>query len=253
MTLRTRSLAVLAFGLLYPTLLTWVYFVVLDGGSAAVQQLAYGTGKLIQFVFPALWVWTQVKGWRQQSGVAEVAEPLADSRPFAWERPRWRGVVEGLAFGLLVAAAMLGLYFGFMQDWPELGAMRQKVAAKVRGMDVASPGRYLALSAFYSLAHSGLEEYYWRWFAFRGLSRWLGTGMAMTMSSVGFMAHHVLLLASFLGWTSPLTWFFSLSVAVGGAVWAYQYQRSGQLYGSWLGHLCVDAAIFWIGGTMITV
>lgn len=256
---RAGSRGVLIFGLLYPTVLTWGYFVALDGRSAAVQQLTYGAGKLFQFVFPAVWVWWQLRVRRDSLTDGPATPKRADDasgpidRPFAWERPQWRGVLEGLAFGLAVAAAMLGLFFGFLQDSSLLGDMRHKVAAKVQGFELASPSRYLVLSAFYSLAHSGLEEYYWRWFVFRGLSPWLGRTAAVAWSSLGFMAHHVLLLASFLGWSSPFTWLGSLSVAVGGAVWAYQYQRSGQLYGPWLGHLCVDAAIFWIGGTMITV
>jgi uncharacterized protein len=46
---------------------------------------------------------------------------------------------------------------------------------------------------------------------------------------------------------SPWTWLFSLSVAVGGAFWAWLYQRTGSLYGPWLSHLLVDAAIFLVG------
>lgn len=267
-----RTTNVLLVALIYPTLLTWVYFVVLDGRSASLQQLVYAVGKTLQFGLPAVWVWLLTKSRRRLLNVdgSSDAAPAADSpapsaalrsdaertlvdRPFAWDRPQLRGLAEGVAFGLAVALAMAGLYFWFLQDSPLLGDMRQKVLAKVRGFDIDSPARYLALGAFYSLAHSGLEEYYWRWFVFRGLKSPLGVGGAMACSSLGFMAHHVLLLASFLSWTSPLTWVFSLSIAVGGAVWAYQYQRSGQLYGSWLGHLCVDAAIFWIGWTLIAV
>jgi membrane protease YdiL (CAAX protease family) len=39
----------------------------------------------------------------------------------------------------------------------------------------------------------------------------------------------------------------SLGVAVGGAVWARLYDRSGSLLGPWLSHLLVDAAIFFVG------
>jgi membrane protease YdiL (CAAX protease family) len=61
------------------------------------------------------------------------------------------------------------------------------------------------------------------------------------------MAHHVILLATYFGWSSPWTYAFSLAVAVGGAVWAWLYERSGSLVGPWLSHLVVDAAIFLVG------
>ena len=37
---------------------------------------------------------------------------------------------------------------------------------KVRGFGVGSVWAYAALTLFYSAIHSGLEEYYWRWFVF---------------------------------------------------------------------------------------
>jgi len=36
-------------------------------------------------------------------------------------------------------------------------------------------------------------------------------------------------------------------VAIGGAVWAWIYARSDSLYGPWMSHCCVDAAIFLLG------
>ena len=48
-------------------------------------------------------------------------------------------------------------------------------------------------------------------------------------------------------WHGPMTSLFSVAVAVGGVVWAWIYQRSGSLYGPWMSHLLIDAAIFLIG------
>ena len=70
-------------------------------------------------------------------------------------------------------------------------------------------------------------------------------------SSVGFAAHHVILLAVFFGWISPWTWVLSVAVAGGGAFWAWLYERSGSLLGPWLGHLLVDAAIFSVGWDLV--
>jgi membrane protease YdiL (CAAX protease family) len=58
-------------------------------------------------------------------------------------------------------------------------------------------------------------------------------------------------LAHYFGWTSPLTLLFSASVAVGGAFWAWLYERTGSLLGPWLSHLVIDAGIFFIGFKLV--
>jgi uncharacterized protein len=74
---------------------------------------------------------------------------------------------------------------------------------------------------------------------------------AIAISSVGFAAHHVLVLGHYFTLFSPLTWLFTLAIVIGGAVWAWLYRASGSLIPSWLSHAFVDAAIFVIGYQMI--
>jgi membrane protease YdiL (CAAX protease family) len=107
------------------------------------------------------------------------------------------------------------------------------------------------LGVFYSLVHSLLEEYYWRWFVFARLADVSKLPTAIAISSLGFMAHHVLIVGMYFGWTSAATWLFSLAIAVGGAVWAGLYHRSRSLIGPWLSHLLVDAAIFAVGYDLV--
>ncbi len=223
-----RSWLVVFFGLAFPSLVTWMYFVVFAEQTARSQQLAYGVGKVIQFAFPLLWVFA----WQRRK----------------WQRPDslWRGVPTGLVFGMVVAALMTCLY-QWLQDgrWfePATAAIREKVAAT----GFASRLGYIGLGVFYTVCHSLLEEYYWRWFVYGELKRLTSWRAAAAISSLGFMAHHVILLASYFGWDSPLTWIFSLAIAVGGAVWAWLYEWSGSLLAPWLSHAIVDAAIFGIG------
>jgi membrane protease YdiL (CAAX protease family) len=79
----------------------------------------------------------------------------------------------------------------------------------------------------------------------------LAKGLAIPISSLGFAAHHVLVLALYFGWASPLTWLFAICVAVGGAIWAWLYDACDSLAAPWLSHALVDAAIFAIGFLMI--
>jgi membrane protease YdiL (CAAX protease family) len=132
-----------------------------------------------------------------------------------------------------------------IMDGPTLAARE-----KMSDMGLDSRPIFLTLALFYSLCHSGLEEYYWRWFVFRHFASRATLATAVVVSSLGFMAHHILVLARYFGWGSPLTYGFSLCVAIGGIIWAVLYHRFGTLAGPWLGHALVDAAIFAIAYQM---
>ncbi|MDX1945593.1 MAG: CPBP family intramembrane glutamic endopeptidase [Pirellulaceae bacterium] len=225
--------AVVAVALVLPTAVTWLYFVALDGQPEVLQKGAYGVGKTIQFVLPAVWIW------------------LVRHEPMAWPTFAWRDAVVGIAFGLAVLGAMVGLYFFWFQPAGLFDQAAVEARAKLAAFGVSRLGSYIALAAFYSIGHSLLEEYYWRWFVFRQLARGVTLPAAIAISSLGFMAHHVLVLGKFFGYDSPLTWLFSAGVAIGGAVWAWLYAKSGSLLGPWLSHAVVDATIFVIGWNLV--
>jgi membrane protease YdiL (CAAX protease family) len=71
--------------------------------------------------------------------------------------------------------------------------------------------------------------------------------VGVVVSSLGFMAHHIILLGTYWGWSSSLTWILSLAVAMGGAVWAWMYERFESVIPVWISHLLVDAGVFLIG------
>ncbi len=227
---RRRQCASLWFALIFPTLLTVVYFILLSGYPAAVQLAAFGVGKFIQFVFPALWV---VGVQRERIG---RASPIRAD--FFW----------GGGLGLVLLAATLALYFlVFAPAGIFAGSVAEAVRQKVEGLGVDTPSRYLVMSVFYVLIHSLLEEYYWRWFVFGQLRRLTTLSTAIAISSLGFAAHHVCVISVYFGWFSAMSILLSLAVAAGGAIWARVYHRTGSLYGPWICHAFVDAAIFIVG------
>lgn len=223
----------ISFALIYPTLLTWIYFIALSRQTTAVQQTAYAAGKVIQFGFPIVWTW-----FYRRSALRII-------------KPRLAGVLQGIAFGALVAGGMLAAYQFWLKPASFFGDATAPILAKVSGIGVMTPLAFIALGVFYSLGHSLLEEYYWRWFVFARLAEVRRLKTAIIVSSVGFATHHVLVIGVYFGWSSPTTWLFSLGVAFGGAAWAWLYHRSGSLVGPWLGHLLVDAAIFAIGYDLV--
>jgi membrane protease YdiL (CAAX protease family) len=224
----------MAIAMILPLLITTLYFVVLSGGHPVAQRSAAVVGKSIQFLLPLVWV-----GWicRQR---------------LVWPAPTWRGLFGGFGFGLLVLVAMVGFYQQVLLPRGVFVTAAGEIRTKLTELGVDSLVGYVLLATFYSLVHSLLEEYYWRWFVFGRLRTLVPVGAAIAVSSVAFAAHHVVLLGVYFGWLSVWTWFFSLAVAVGGAFWAWLYQRSGSLYGPWLSHLVIDAAIFLIGFDLVS-
>jgi membrane protease YdiL (CAAX protease family) len=225
-----RDRLILAVALVLPTLITLVYFVWLAGSA----PLVYGPLKVLQFALPAAWVYLLRRERR-----ALFAAVGADARR--------RSLAVGAAFGTIVIVAGLAVYFFWLAPLGVFAESQPAIRGKVVEMQLATPARYIALSVFYALAHSFLEEYYWRWFVYRECRANMTAPAAICVSSLGFMAHHVLVLAQFFGWWSPLTWIFSAGVAIGGIVWAWLYERYGTLLGPWLSHLLLDAGIFAIG------
>ncbi|HEV3143952.1 MAG TPA: CPBP family intramembrane glutamic endopeptidase, partial [Gemmataceae bacterium] len=200
------------------------------------MKLLYSAGKVIQFSLPALfWLAT-------------------DRSHFRYAKPKARGMLTGIAFGLLVALAVqiLVLYLSHFKHRPMLEQLAEQVRIKVAAFGLTSPALFLLFGAFLCVIHSGLEEYYWRAFVFAGWRKLLPLRWAIAISSLGFMAHHVVVLNEYFPghfWTATLP--FSLAVACGGAVWAWMYQRYGNIYPVWVSHALVDAAIMAIGWRLI--
>ena len=93
--------AIVVFGLIFPSLVTWVYFRALSDHSAAWQQSAYLVGKVIQFGFPAVWCYCYCRQAFQRSSV------------------HWSDLRLGIGFGLLVLLATFALYHGLLTPFPD--------------------------------------------------------------------------------------------------------------------------------------
>jgi uncharacterized protein len=251
--IRRSSWGVILGALTFPTLITWIYFVALKGSPAGIQQGAYSVGKLVQFVFPIIWVW-RTKPQELAAGIFFLRRFFrfsGDARPSQTRQLRGSDIGIGLAFGLFIGLAAWALYTFGLKPMGLFTAAQEQVRAKVSGMGIDSLGKYAALGLFYALFHSFLEEYYWRWFVFREVRSRCALIPAMIISGTGFMLHHIIVLATFFGWYSPATWLFSLCVAVGGMFWGWLYERSQSLVGPWMSHCLVDAAIFLVGYDLI--
>jgi membrane protease YdiL (CAAX protease family) len=225
-------IALLVFAMLFPTFMASLYFVYLPRGGLA--QAAYYGGKVLQFAFPVLFV-LLVEG--------HLPRP---------KRPNFAGLGLGLAFGLAVAAGMLALYYGWLADTFLFTDTGKLIKGKLGVFHVSSPAQYVLLAVGIAAVHSLAEEYYWRWFTFAQLNKVVNMPLAIALSSVAFVGHHVLVLyAYFPGrfWVAVVP--FALAIGLGGAFWAWLFARTRTIYPSWLSHALVDGAIFVIGWDLL--
>ena len=225
---RFEPLALL-FASTFPTVAAWFYFVVLADHPAL--PLLYTVCKTIQFSFPVAWV-LAVQG-----------------RPFWFRRENRSNLFPGFLSGAIIAVLLLVVYFVFLKETALIARATPRIVEKIEAIGALTPLRFLTLALFLSVIHSFLEEYYWRWFVFGRLRHKMGLVTALVISSLAFMAHHVIILNAFFGpenfWTATAP--FSLAVATGGVLWAWLYEKWGSLPSPWVSHMLVDLGIMAIG------
>jgi uncharacterized protein len=228
-----RDVPALIFAMTFPTLMAWLYFMVLPSGAAQsnpVLIVVFSLSKVIQFAFPLVFVF------------------LTDRRQLRPAPFSLRGMAPAVGFGLATAAAILGLYFLVLKSTGLFETTAEKVHQWLTNWNLTTTAGFMLMAGFMSLLHSLLEEYYWRWFVFGWLGRRLPWAWAAVISGLAFMSHHVILLAFYFpGHFWPVAVPFSVGVAVGGIVWAWIYHRSGSIYAVWASHCLIDLAIMAVG------
>lgn len=225
----------LLFACLFPTFATWLYFIQLAGTGWAMA--AYSATKVIQFSFPVVWVWL-------------IQRKTAGAAPAVPGKATGRGLLLAVVSGLIFLGLVVSLWRPIVAASPAFERAPAAVAEKVGSFGIDSGLKFFLLAAFYSVLHSFLEEYYWRWFVFGRLRRGLPFATAAVVSSLAFTAHHVLVVGYFLGSFGFLTLVVSLVVTAAGLLWAWLYERTGHLAGPWISHALADAALMWVGYQM---
>ena len=224
---RRRLLACVLPALVLPFAASLLYFVVL--GESPLARAAYGATKVFTIVWPLVAVYLIEK------------RPRATSRP---KRSAWSALPLGLLTGLAIGGVIVLAY-----RVPALNAYARGFAGDIRGklsdLGVHTRSGYLAFCAFLAIAHSLIEEYYWRWYAFGSLARVWPLGVSIAVASLAFAGHHYVVLGCYFNLVGALV--FGTFVGVGGALWCWMFHRQGTLAGAWLSHALVDAAIFVVG------
>jgi membrane protease YdiL (CAAX protease family) len=159
--------------------------------------------------------------------------------------PRRGGLGVGLLLGLAMAGA-IGVGGGLVA-LPLID--REALAGIVRGMDLTTPGSFLAAAAGWTFINSLVEEFVWRFFVLRQFGKLLTGGAAVVAAAVAFTVHHVVALATYLG--PGLTALGSVGVFAGGVVWGRCYRRYRSIWPGWISHVLADVAVFALGWLLL--
>ncbi|MDM8547886.1 CPBP family intramembrane metalloprotease [Candidatus Venteria ishoeyi] len=225
----TRILWAVLPAMLLPLVGALFYFVWFNAGQE--MRLLYGVTKVLILLYPLLAFY-----WILQQDLPRLS----------WfDKPYRLALLSGLFSGLLISLLIIAL----MQT--PLGEMVRGQSAVIREkvIQMGVMEHYILFAVAFSLLHSLLEEYYWRWFVFGRLSLLLPSVWAHVLAGISFAAHHIVIATQFFPWFWG--WLLGVTVALGGIIWSLLYQRYANLLASWVSHILVDLTLFWVGYSLL--
>ena len=210
--------------------------------GALLYFVWFAESSWVQPVYGAIKVFTLV--WPLIATIWILREGLDDFK--ALFKFRWRIVMEGAGWGLLMSFSILLVLFSSLGE--PVFEQASVVREKAEQMGVIS--HFVLFGLCLSLLHSLLEEYYWRWFVFGNLHRiWKSKGLAYGVGALAFASHHIVVTTQF--FEGPMGWIFGLAVGVGGAIWSWLMIRHRSLIGAWISHIIVDLTLMSVGYWLI--
>ena len=225
---------VLVPALFVPGLGALLYFVFFPEG--AVGQALYAGTKLFTLFYPVFFL--------KRIGLQGLVGRRSNERRWpGWKTVIWTGVMSGVAISAVGTLLMLTSVGDIVRD--SAGA----VTKRAEGLGLAE--HFLLFAVFLSVIHSGLEEFYWRWFVYGQVQRRLSRWRAHAIAAVAFGGHHLIITLQF--FPTALALFLTTCVVVGGLIWSLMYERQGTVIGCWVSHICVDVMLMLVGYQLIMV
>ena len=154
-------------------------------------------------------------------------------------RPRSRDLLIAAGLGIGVLALILGGYFLLREP---LGI--DALALRLTADGGVSRDNFLWVSLYICLVNSLLEEILFRGFAFITLKKHTGRLFAYCFSALAFSVYH---LGMFAGSALPITILATAALFLAGVALSFLNEKSGNIYVSWLVHLCANLGINTVG------
>lgn len=154
--------------------------------------------------------------------------------------PRKKDFMLALALGAGVYGIILLAYFLF-RNLIDLNTIKDALLENV-GVSVEN---FLIVALYISFVNSLLEEFFFRGYAFILLKNEVKPVTAYVFSAFLFAFYHV---GMTLTWFHPVVYVLAmLGLFIGGLIFNALNDRCGQIYPSWLVHMCANFAINTIG------
>ena len=155
-------------------------------------------------------------------------------------KPQKNKIKNLLILGIAVYTVIIGAYFVFSSFF-DFSA----ITVSLKDRYGISRENFLLVSLYIALVNSILEEFFFRGFTFFTLKDVSNRKFAYIFSSACFAMYHVTIM---IGWfTFPLILLAILALFIGGLIFDRLNEKSGNIYSSWVVHICANIAINTVG------
>jgi membrane protease YdiL (CAAX protease family) len=203
--------------LLLPTLGSLIYFSPIF--SAEFSKAAYFISKLLLVLWPIYFV-------------------LRSKNKIKLDWTNKTSIKLGTIFAVLSGVLILAILPIAQNFQPSIQAVLEK-------FQLLNPLHLIIFGIIFSLFHSTVEEYYWRWYLLSELTVKFSPRTAILISSLAFTSHHLVALVASLGIFYGIL--ISLPVLLAGFFWANLFWRTKSVTGNFISHLVCDLAIIAVG------
>lgn len=154
-------------------------------------------------------------------------------------RPRLRDIAIAIGLGAAVYGVILGGYHLLRQPL-DIDA----VALRLTSDSGVQRDNFLWVSLYICLVNSLLEELLFRGFGFITLKKHIRRPLAYGFSAATFALYHLGMFAS----GAPLIWLLAMAALfLAGCALSFLNEKSGNIYVSWLVHMCANLGINTVG------
>lgn len=190
-------------------------------------KTVFAAAKLILYGTPLLWRF------------------VVDRRPPSFSPARRGGLLVGFGLGILIGAAILGVYALWLRERIDPAPLRDLAAE----LGFATKGRFLLVGAWIVGINALLEEYAFRWFVYTRCRVLMRPTPAILLAAAVFTAHHVIILHAYFDGLFVLLG--AAGVFTGGLIWTWCYRRYGSIWPGFLSHAIVDVAVLAVGWDLL--
>jgi len=206
--------------------------VIAANAGIAARSYLQGVGGQVIFVATRVWILVLPLFWLWRVEKRRVV--------FTW--PSRSEVLAGVLLGLVMGTAIGGGYALLGRAWMDAAVVRTQAAQ----VGLLNPVVYFAFAVYFTFGNAFIEEYVWRWFAYRKCEVLVPGLQAIALAALLFTLHHIIALAGFTA-DGRVVLLGSMGVFIAGTVWSGCYLAYRSLWVCYISHLLADLAIALVG------